>query len=227
MKPLRIALIGGVIVVGILLFLQGRHPPKAEPFRANNASATTTRENAGIPQILTRLPASNAAPTLRRNLGAETASVNPELVIQELRHFDDPSAEQLVDLLAQAGWSKEEQVARFKESYDQLMRIYQFSDLAIDHRVDMRRMFESVATNRIDSLEARRESQKQYMAIQNAFEEEMRTRQASTLSNLLVFLGPPPQMGADELQRRLLEIHPLVTIHGPITNSLPQPAPAP
>lgn len=222
MKPTTIAFVGVAIAAGLLIGFQHRsHPVADEPIPTAKKDSLGNR----LPKLMMiekrSAVASNAIGSSSR---PETGTSNSsgELALEELRVFDDPSAEQLVELLAHAGWSKEEQVVRFKEAYDQLVRIYQFGDLVADNRVDMRPLFESLITNQVSSPEMRRESRRQYMVLQDTFEEEMRSRQTTTLSNLLLFLGPPPQMESGELRRRLLSIHPRIPIFGPITNFLPQ-----
>lgn len=222
MKPTTVAFVGVAIAAGLLISLRHRSHPVADE---SIPTAETDSPGNRVPMRLmiknrSAVPSNAIGSNSRPETGASNS--NGELVLQELRAFDDPSSEQLVELLARAGWSKEEQVARFKEAYDQLVRIYQFGDLVADNRVDMRPVFESLITNQVYSPEMRRESRRQYMVLQDTFEEEMRSRQITTLSNLLLFLGPAPQMESVELRRRLLEIHPRIPIFGPITNFLPQ-----
>lgn len=157
--------------------------------------------------------------------GTNSNASDAALVLQELRGFDDPAAEQLTDVLDQAGWPKREQLQRFKETYDQLVRIHQLNDLIADNRVNMRSQFESIETNELYSAQMRRESRRQYMILQNTFEATLHQRQAETMTNLLRFLGPAPGMDSDELRRQLLDVHPRFPIEGPITNFLPQIGP--
>ena len=157
--------------------------------------------------------------------GGTNSATSAVLVLQELRGFDDPAAEQLTDVLEQTGWSKEEQLQRFKESYDQLVRIHHLHDLIADNRIEMRSQFEAVETNQLYSPQMRRESRRQNMVLQNTFEDMLHQQQAEIMTNLLGFLGRPPRMESDELRRQLLDVHPRFPIEGPITNSLAQFAP--
>lgn len=152
-----------------------------------------------------------------------TTSTNASLVLQELRTFDDPAAEQLVTVFDRTGWSPNDQILRFKEAYDQLGRIFFYDDLIAENRLQMRSAFESIGTNLEFTPNMRKESRYHYSVHQNVFEADIRRRQTTIFSNLVVFLGTPPSLDLEEFKQRLRDVHPRLPLDGSITNFLPQP----
>lgn len=152
---------------------------------------------------------------------------NPQapLILQELRTFADPAAENLLSVFDQAGWSESEQVARFREAYDQLVRIYSYDDLIAENRLEMRTQITNLGTNEQYTEEQKRELRERYAILQDSFSAELRQRQAKIMSNLVNFLGAPPAMEAAEFERRLKEVKPRFPLEGSITNHLPKPTP--
>ena len=100
-------------------------------------------------------------------------------------------------------------------------RIFFADDLIAENRLNMRSTSQGLETNGLFSSDMKRESRRQYEVLRSIFEGEMRKDQEIRLSNVLVSLGPPPNLPMDELRRRLLEIHPRLPITGTLTNLLP------
>ena len=161
--------------------------------------------------------------------GSSRESGPPSLLIQihsELKRSPDPAAEKLFQVFQEAGIPEAEQVRHFWQTYNQLNRIDYHDELIAEDRLATRTTLQEVATNSTYSDEARRQSRLASEELRASFETHLRKQQDEMLNEVLRNLGNT-QFPADELRRRLLEIHPHLPLEGPVTNLLTSPPSAP
>jgi len=210
-------------LVSLLAFLISRNPPQR---RAPADSLPGNSPVAGASNSVHRSPVWGfPGQTNPGQLTTNPSNPKAPLIVQELRAFADPAAANLLTLFDRAGWNESEQVARFRETYDQLVRIYFYDDLIAENRLEMRTQIINLGTNTQYTEEQKRELRERYAILQDSFSAELRQRQTKIMSNLVTFLGLPPGMEAPEFERKLREIQPRFPLEGSITNHLPNPTP--
>ncbi len=200
-----------------------RHPSFGSPETKSEPSVQQPIARTHLTAQHTGLARTDHLVAARGSLADIADFSNADTIIAAAIRFDDPAAEKVISLLADAGWTKSEQARLFRETYSKLGSIYFNEELIAEDRLETRKMLSGVETNTDFSSDLKRQSRGQYEGLRALFEAHIRTLQQDSIASLMETLGEPPNIDKDELRRRLLEIHPHLPIDGPLLDLIKSP----